>query len=159
MNWRGVSFEIESSFAESWSKSRKNPLLIEDATQADYVSILSDFPRVIDYLSLDIDGKYDIALKRIPFDDYTFKIITIEHDSYRFGKKYKEKQRAFSSKGYHLLCPDVSHFFLKIEDWWIHPSFFPPSALAKLKSLNLKGKEHKDIVRLINLHFRSNVIN
>ncbi len=42
--------------------TRQNPLLIEDAMRSDYRQILKSFPKVIDYLSLDIDDSYDVVL-------------------------------------------------------------------------------------------------
>ena len=55
---------------------RSNTLLSKDATPLDYSSILERFPRVIDYLSLDVDGYYDTVLKRVMQSNHIFKIIT-----------------------------------------------------------------------------------
>ncbi len=108
LGWKGVSIDIDKASKKIWYSVRQNPLLIEDATQSDYKSILEPFPQVIDYLSLDIDSNYDIVLQRMPFNDHIFKIITIEHDFYRFGDKYKRDERMIlTSLGYYLLCPDV----------------------------------------------------
>ncbi len=145
-DWKGVSIDISAAFYERWVSCRKNPLLIEDATSCDYHKILKPFPRVIDYLSLDIDDLYDVVLNKIPFDAYIFKIITIEHDGYRYGDKFKNSERKIlSSLGYYLLCEDVSSF----EDWWIYPNAFPSSILASLKKLDLKGKSDREIIALL----------
>jgi hypothetical protein len=122
--------------------------------QSDYGSILKPFPHVIDYLSLDIDASYDILLQRIPFKDYIFKIITIEHDFYRFGEEFRaEERRIFAALGYHLLCPDVSVFFngmnCVFEDWWVHSSVFPPEVFSMLKALDLKEKDHKQLIKTL----------
>lgn len=123
-DWKGISIEINREHLAPWARKRKNPLLIEDATESNYVSILQSFPRIIDYLSLDVDGNYDSVLVRIPLHNYIFKVITIEHDFYRFGDMYRKKERAIlSSYGYYLLCPDVIYPGLgPFEDWLIHPS-------------------------------------
>lgn len=146
LKWKGASIDLNEN---QWSTVRKNPLLVQDATQSDYASILKSFPRVIDYLSLDVDSAYDVVLEKIPFDDYIFKVITIEHDFYRFGDLYRERERnILSAAGYYLLCPDVSHPACgSFEDWWVHPSAFPPSVFSKLTSLDLTEKDHQEIIR------------
>ncbi len=147
LGWHGVSIDLLDS---DWYSVRKNPLLVQDATQSDYVSILKSFPIVIDYLSLDIDGDYDTVLQRIPFNDHIFKIITIEHDFYRYGELFRESERQILiSLGYHLLCPNVSCGGCCFEDWWIHPSVFPPAVFSALASLDLKEKDHKELVKTI----------
>lgn len=151
LGWKGISLEIIPSYQTSWVSIRKNPLLIEDATKTDYISLLSSFPKLIDYLSLDVDGEYDTILKKIPFDQYRFKVITIEHDFYRFGDIYREKERAIlASFGYLLLCPDVSHPAVgSFEDWWIHPKEFSKDGLAQLLSVDLKEKYHDEIISIL----------
>ncbi len=154
LGWKGVSLDIDRKATKSWYFARQNPLRIEDALLADYRSILQPFPQVIDYLSLDIDYNYHIVLQKIPFDEHIFKVITIEHDFYRFGDVYRQKEREIlESWGYHLLCPDVLiHFGDKaviFEDWWIHPSVFPADLLAKLSSLDLKAKMHDQLINII----------
>ncbi len=148
--WKGVSIDISNNSQSRWRSIRKNPLLIEDATQSDYASILQSFPRVIDYLSLDIDGGYDIALQKIPFNDHVFKIITIEHDFYRLGDIYREKEREIlTSLGYFLLCSNVSYTGLVFEDWWVHPTAFSPSLFSVLKSQDFEGKDDKQLIQMI----------
>jgi len=152
--WKGVSIDISDGYKTLWDSTRQNYLLIEDAIHADYRAILKPFPQVIDYLSLDIDRDYDVVLNRIPFDEHIFKIITIEHDAYRFGDKYREDERKIlASLGYYLLCPDVSLFFNGrdsiFEDWWIHPSTVSSEVLPMLMSLDLKGKNHEELIKIL----------
>lgn len=153
LGWKGISIDIAHEFKEMWYSTRQNSLLIEDARQCNYQSVLKTFPRTIDYLSLDIDDDYDVVLRGIPFTDYIFKIITIEHDFYRFGDKYREAERnILTSLGYYLLCPDVMVFFKDeyriFEDWWIHPSVFPTDLLCTLTSLDLKAKTHEQLINI-----------
>lgn len=148
--WKGVSIDISNSLVKSWKDTRQNTLLISDATKVDYEYILKDFPKTIDYLSLDIDEMYDVVLERIPFDKYTFKIITIEHDSYRFGTRFKDREREILTKlGYRMICSDVKHLGYAFEDWWVNPIAFPKSILSGLSSLDLSGKEHSTILKII----------
>jgi hypothetical protein len=148
--WKGISIDIAERYAAIWNLARENSLLINDATQVDYHAILLPFPRIIDYLSLDVDDQYDLVLQRIPFENYIFKVITIEHDFYRFGDVYRKREREIlSSLGYYLLCPDIKHGELIFEDWWIHPSTFPDKMFSTLTSLDLKEKQHDQIIRIL----------
>ncbi len=150
LHWNGVSIDISDNLAPRWYDVRKNLLLTENALKSDYASILRSFPKIIDYLSLDVDEHYSDVLKKIPFSDHIFKIITIEHDFYRYGDLYRQQERQIlMAFGYHLLCSDVSDNGLSFEDWWIHPSFFSSSELAKLESFDLKTKDHRQLIRTI----------
>ncbi len=151
LNWNGISLDLAQIYRDRWDNLRKNPLIIGDATQANYDLILRDAPTIIDYLSLDIDNYYDIVLQKLPLDRYLFRVITIEHDYYRFGNAFREKERAIlQSYGYYLLCPDVTHPNCgSFEDWWIHPATFSTYIFNKLASLDLKQKDHAEIVRLL----------
>jgi hypothetical protein len=59
-------------------------------------------PKVIDYLSLDVEGAEFLIMKNFPFGEYQFKILTVE----RPGKDLKE---LLESQGYR---------FLKDLAWW-----------------------------------------
>jgi hypothetical protein len=150
--WKGLSIDISNDLMSRWYAVRRNFLLSKDATQLDYSFILEGFPRVIDYLSLDIDGYYDTVLKKVMDSNHIFKIITIEHDAYRYGDIYRSKEREIlTALGYDLLCADVSSSGLTFEDWWIHPDFFPSHLFQQLKSLNLQGKDSMEIIQNIKM--------
>ena len=145
-NWRGLSIDISSQFDTLWKQQRKNPLHVVDATKADYKTLLKTYPKTIDYLSLDINNQYVQALNKIPFDEYTFKIITIEHDQYRHGPRIRAQERKFlHAQGYYLLCPDIQCRRGSFEDWWIHPSAFP-KLLPRLQTLDLKAKHPRAVL-------------
>lgn len=149
LGWKGLSIDICHQFYNPWISCRNNPLIITDALECDYISLLEAFPPVIDYLSLDIDANYDKILEKLPFDKYTFKIITIEHDAYHYGDVYKDRERAIlQSFGYYLLCPEVSNGG-PFEDWWVHPSAFPSSVLSEMSALGLEKKEHPELISII----------
>jgi len=146
LQWKGTSVDISLNLVQSWDLERNNLLLIEDATKADYEAILDSFPEVIDYLSLDIDDFYTEVLERIPFNNHIFKIITIEHDAYRYGDLHRDKERQFlSAQGYYMLCSNVNNF----EDWWIHPSAFPSSVFSALESLDMDEKHHSQLTQIL----------
>lgn len=46
-------------------------------------------PYVIDYMSIDIEGKELDILKTFPFDDYHVNTITVEHNAPHIGEKYR----------------------------------------------------------------------
>lgn len=149
-NWEGVSIDISEELSNLWSLQRSNFLLTQDASKADYSSILQLFPEIIDYLSLDTDGFYDTVLRKIPLDKYIFKVITIEHDFYRYGNKFRKIERKILTfRGYYLLCKDVSIDGRIFEDWWIHSSAFSEPVFFQLQSLDLNCKEHFEIIRQI----------
>lgn len=146
--WMGMSIDILEPLSLQWNRLRKNPLLISDATQLDYSTLLRKFPKVIDYLSLDIDTQYDTVLKKVISSNHIFKVITIEHDAYRYGTIYRNKEREIlTACGYHLLCGDISKNRCAFEDWWVHPDFIPPILLQQLKSLDLHHKDASEVIR------------
>ena len=150
LQWSGISLDIGAYFRDPWYAARNNPLLIEDATKSDYRAILKSFPRIIDYLTLDVDGAYTDVLERVSHGGHIFRIITIEHDFYRFGNSYREKERQMlTALGYYLLCPDVSIEGSSFEDWWIHPDCFSSAEFSALTSLDLKAKGGEQIVQAI----------
>jgi len=122
--WIGWSLDIEN-YTEEW-KVRANPFI-----QADALTCTYDFieRKIIDYLSLDIEGEGTryLALKRLIDLGFEFKIITIEHDAYRgYEQCEREPQRKLlKEQGYLLILPDVKIEGKEFEDWWINPKHFP----------------------------------
>jgi len=135
--WNGISFE-KNSYDYSNRKSKFfNFNLFE--IDLDKFFIQNDIPKVIDYLSIDIDDDSTKILYSIPFTKYKFKIITIEHDSYRLGHKNAEEQRhILNNHGFYLICKNVTAFPLNYdqyyEDWWIQKSFFNENLINKIQS-------------------------
>jgi FkbM family methyltransferase len=117
--WTGFSFDI-IDFSKEW-ETRKNPFIQADCIKCDFT--IYDIPKTVDYLSLDIEGvgARFLVLKRLLEMGYEFKVITIEHDSYRgFDEVERNPQRVLlSQKGYTLAQGDVQHNGMKFEDWWI----------------------------------------
>jgi len=147
LDWKGICVEIEGSYNNSYSNRIGCHYHNSDAIQLDYKSLFIEynFPTIIDYLSLDIDTLSLDVLDKLPLSEYRFRVITIEHDSYLYGDIYKTPQREILEKnGYLLICSDVfvqqsgfNQANCPFEDWWIDPSQFDPSLIAKIKSNNL----------------------
>lgn len=146
LNWKGICVEIESSYNESYSSRKDCTYINDDATKLNYGELFeqNEFPKVIDYLSLDIDTLSLTVLKKLPFDEYKFRVITIEHDTYLYGDKYQKEQRnILTAKGYELICanvyvqqPGFDRPECAFEDWWVHPQEFNRNLLDKIKTEN-----------------------
>jgi hypothetical protein len=56
---------------------------------------------VMDYLSFDIDASGLDVIKTFPFTDFKFRVVTLEHDKYRFGQSVQDEMHAImESQGY-----------------------------------------------------------
>lgn len=133
LGWSGICIEKEKYNLHSYSR-QKNLFLCEDATLVDYVSVFNTFfgeTSRIDYLSLDVDTDSLEVLGLLPFDTREFTVITIEHDAYLYGDKYRGPQRDFLLEwGYVLICSDVlvqqpgfDRVDCPFEDWWVCGDF------------------------------------
>lgn len=150
LDWAGICIEKDAAHNESYKK-RNCVFLNEDALKIDYTTLLSNYPKTIDYLSLDIDELSTIVLHMLPFDKHDFSVITIEHDHYIHGDIYRAEQRAILSEKYNLVCADVlvplssdTRPNCSFEDWYVHKSIpvpehlysaglYPEQILAKFK--------------------------
>ena len=76
-----------------------------------------------------------------------FKIITIEHDAYRFGDTYRIKEREILNHyGYELLFANVTFQGSEFEDWWIHPDYFDKNLLT-ISATSLYYKECIELLK------------
>ena len=154
LGWTSISVELDDKWNDSYSSTRNKGCHInEDALKVNYKKELEqlNFPKNIDYLSLDIDELSYDCLKLIPFNDYKFKVITIEHDAYVHGDKYRKLQRDFlTDLGYTLLCSDVytgveiegfKGMDLPFEDWWVDANQIESQLIDKIKSDSLLPTE------------------
>ena len=125
--------EFKEYWNKIWFKDRKieDRLLLCDALSCDYIKLVDDgvIPPVIDYLQLDIDKGIDHCdinyelLRKIPFDNIDFKVITYEHNTYdaRYGKLAWESRHYLESKGYVLIAGNIANIDNKpYEDWWVN---------------------------------------
>lgn len=127
--WKGIALDLSQDFVNSHNSTRKNKCLLKDATTINYDNFLRglDFPTTIDYLQIDCDPpevSYNILLT-IPFDTYTFSVITYEHDYYcDETKSFRYKSRKYlESYGYIRVVSNISPDGIRAyEDWWVHPN-------------------------------------
>jgi hypothetical protein len=111
-NWNGISVDIHMFTEEDgtvWDNCRNTKLILADALTINYSSLFKEnnLPINIDYLSMDLEPP-DLSLEclfKIPFDEYTFNIITFEVDNNREGdnRRISESREFLKSKGYTLI--------------------------------------------------------
>ena len=145
LGWDGLCVEINPEYIGTY-KDRKCRLLTENALDISWGSIT--LPKVIDYISIDIDELSTEMLDKILVLEA--KILTIEHDAYLYGDRYRSVQRkTLISRGYKLFAGDVlveqDGFEDKkcpFEDWWINP-------LHISTNLNFTSKLPSEIIKAL----------
>lgn len=145
LGWQGIGVDISdrSAWEEKWNwEARQKTKFIQlDATNPALTRRLMEYdvPKLVDYLSIDVDNGPNnfsfIALKRVIDANIRFKVLTIEHESYRVGPDMvrNPSRNVLLSMGYSMLFSDVilvdkvaspNIIAGSFEDWWIDPSFF-----------------------------------
>lgn len=129
-SWKGVAFEIDPKKSKEYNRGRSNLCVTADATNFNYSECFEKLntPAVIDYLQVDIEPAFQslAALKLLPWDEYTFKVITFEHDLYVNPENEVIQQEAFdllSGHGYSQVAKNVKSNGLPYEDWYCYPDF------------------------------------
>ncbi len=139
--WRGVSLDI-TDLRKEW-EIRNTPFILGDALEINYTELFNNhkLPDVIDYLNIDIEGNGSRfkVLEKVFQSGRSFKIITIEHDSYRgYTQTETIPQRNFlSSMGYELVCEDVCLGGNPFDDWWVNPKYIDKNDYKHLISKKL----------------------
>lgn len=105
-NWTGIGIDITLN-KEKWQSLRPNTKVFElDALKIDYNNFLKEnnVPTIVDYFNLDLEPPQITldCLKLIPFENYTFKVITFETDRYRCNI-YLESREIFKKYNYRLI--------------------------------------------------------
>ena len=141
LGWRGILFDLDEKYTEEYTKIRKSQYYIGDITKIEWVSFLKERGyeevTVIDYLSLDIDDATLSVVRNFPWDKYTFRFITAEHDMYKDNiQKKVEMYETFNKLGYICLHENVANENNYFEDWWVHPKVVDMEKLPPLQSTN-----------------------
>lgn len=142
MGWSGWLVDNDPALVEL-NATRRSPFTLVDSTKADWLNIIPSDVQVIDYLSLDVDFATLDTLRWLPLDRIKFRVITIEHDSYRFGVDIRNKMREIlSAAGYCRICTDVCVAVggkkkkVPFEDWWVHPELVNMGEAVRFKAHN-----------------------
>lgn len=82
-------------------------------------------PKIIDYISLDIEGAEYDALLGFPWETHSFILLTVEHNLYKDGDFNKQRiQKLLLEKNFICvadnICGDPQHPF---EDWYINSNY------------------------------------
>ena len=82
-------------------------------------------PKVIDYISLDIEGYEHKALEGFPFSEYEFVLMTVEHNLYLGESENKNNIKDILTKnGYIIFKENVENVGDDpFEDWYINPKY------------------------------------
>lgn len=155
MGWTGVGIDTEKNYVWGWQHIRRHKFITEDATTLDWDKLIAETPilqKTVDYLSFNLDDATTAGVKHFPFDKIKFRVITIEHDSYRVGDEVKKLIRDILPKfGYELLCSDVSVQITGYkpwiyEDWWVDPNTVDMTLANKFRADKTLGSEiaHRD---------------
>lgn len=123
--WEGYLIDNDPG-AIKLLKAQRTAVVIEaDSTKFDFSKLLH---KRFDYLSLDVDSATMETLINLIEAGITFRMATIEHDSYRFGGGARDAMRKLlTTEGYELAFADVLGADGKspFEDWWVTPGLFP----------------------------------
>lgn len=148
IGWSGLSLDI-LDMSKEWS-TRKTKFIQADALTTDYTKLFDEnnMPMVIDYLTVDIEGNGHRfkALEKVLQSNRAFKIITVEHDSYRGYEltEAKPQRELLNNLGYFLVCKDVKCSGNPFEDWWVNPNFIEESSY---KNIICDNKEYTEILK------------
>ena len=138
--WSGICVDLQLD-EQLYSQTRSAYAIKSNALSVNYLNLFQRMccSSTIDYLSIDVDESSTKVLEMLPHDQYRFNVITIEHDAYVHGDKYRTPQRELlTSLGYILFTEDVkvpesvwnmmvtekivtNKLNVGFEDWWISP--------------------------------------
>lgn len=130
--WTGILIEYDPQYTSEGMKVRPGSHFVcTNALTVDYKQLFRqcNAPKVIDYLSIDIEPTSLAALARFPFDEYDFKVMTIEHDFYNMPQGIVEKRNLtqwMKDKPYVRIVEDVGLSYRStywLEDWFINPKY------------------------------------
>jgi SAM-dependent methyltransferase len=147
--WTGVSIDSHKPWIDAWS--RHNPVEHACGLEIDYLDLLHRHgmnQSTIDYLSLDCDPPEQTLkiLKRLPFDQIQFAVITFEHDCHAHGPEVKHASRDYlNSHGYQLVVSNISENGLAtdFEDWWVHPDLVDHELISSHTDLRDTIKDYR----------------
>ncbi len=118
--WSGISIDIEDH-TKNYAENRPNTkFYCHDALTFEYEKQMDEFfkdNKTIDYLTIDLEPPHISlqALYKVPFDKYTFNVITFETDSYRECGTKDASRKHLADRGY-ILVKEVN----RQDDFYIH---------------------------------------
>ena len=146
--WTGVMVEYNKAWEPSYKEKRPGSIhIMEDATKVDYAKVFADaaLPSTIDYLQIDLEVNNGSTLRTLQnldaniFDNYTFGVVTFEHDIYHtnFLNTRQESRNIFEKRGYLRVFSDITNNGQNpFEDWYVHPELVSMEYVNKLMKHN-----------------------
>lgn len=153
LGWYGLSVDLNP--IDGW-RNRITKCIQLDATKVNWLEFLeqNNVPKVIDYISMDIDhGNLELIIN-FPFEQYQFKILTFETNQWAYltygfppWPPLQEESLKILNKysQYKRLATDITYEGRAFEDWWINTKFFND----KINNLCYNNMDWKDIVNNI----------
>ena len=131
VKFRGVYGGIVGKIQEKLANRKKEPdAPPETRFTAPLVDVLRKFnvPKVIDYLSLDVEGAEFLIMNNFPFSDYTIKLLTVERPHQNLRELLERNE----------------YVFLKALAWWgetlwAHKSMGLTPAHPKIVKIQTEG--------------------
>ena len=123
--WNGLLIDIDKSSIDQCigTRSSKNIYLHQDLSKKSLEDIFveNNIASKIDYISFDVDELNIQLLRNFPFNRFSFKCCTFEHDLYRLGPQIKnEAISILSQNGYKLFKENVvATGYGEFEDWFV----------------------------------------
>lgn len=143
-NWKGLMVEYDKKWEPNYKQNRTSNYIIQDAATVNYAQLFSqyNFPSSMDYLQIDleVDNRSTLStlelIDRTIFPNYTFSVVTFEHDIYRGN--YFDTQRLsrniFLKNGYVPVFMNVKNCGNPFEDWYVHPNFVDMTYINSIKT-------------------------
>ena len=149
--WTGVLLDSSASLIEECKRLRKSPVFLQDCTSLDWARFLEEnhVPKVIDYISLDVDDGNIAVIQNFPFDIYEFKIMTFETDCY-WSNRRKEAELRIMPQQYRMMLEDG--VFTKDgkeyvwEDWWVNTNYIKNNFHRKNTDWTVFLRELKEVI-------------
>jgi hypothetical protein len=98
-------------------------------------------PRKIEYMNMDIEGAEYEALRVFPFDKWSFKMMSIEHN-FEEPKRTQIRQ-LLESRGYHL------EHSVHVDDWYVNTNWVKPKVIVSLTSIPSRFEKLPAIVEAL----------
>jgi len=162
LGWDGVSVDFQSRWVNLFNNSqRKNKCLSSDVTTEGFIKLLSRNwdTKHFDYISLDVDEASIPCLQLLISHDYTFDVMTFEHDIYNGEPESKIRKESsvkiLKKAGYEILFENVltdgtekqdskgNPIWEPWEDWWVSKKY-----LSKLDNRKINIK-YEDIMKIL----------
>lgn len=159
-NWNGICVDFDERYIERAKTIRSSTMICADLTKIPLKSILEEnaYPKMSEYMSLDVDDATENVLDTFDFSEYRFKIITYEHNLFQSQdtsdqvhteehkrevvRTYKKSREILTSFGYKILFGNVGlRGYGFVEDWYVDPKYFNNELLLKLEDSDMFCEE------------------